>query len=214
MHPVLQMIREGEHQQQDFKFRVDDARKIAVTLAAFANTDGGRLLVGVKDNGKIAGVRTSEEWHVIEGAADLYCDPPVDVEAHRWEVEGKEVLEVVVNPRGREVHKARDSKGRWWAFFRKDDRNLKAHIVQMALWQEKIEPRGSLIEVLPKEKQVLELLREGPRALNEIQRAVGMPRRALITYLAHLMRWELIELDFEGERPHQWRFQLIQSLHS
>ena len=45
------LIAEGEHQQQDFKFEISDARKIAKTLSAFANTDGGRLLIGVKDNG-------------------------------------------------------------------------------------------------------------------------------------------------------------------
>lgn len=54
-------IAEGEHQQQDFKFEISDARKIAKSLSAFSNTDGGRLLVGVKDNGKIAGVRSEEE---------------------------------------------------------------------------------------------------------------------------------------------------------
>ncbi len=42
------LIAEGEHQQQDFKFEISDARKIAKTLSAFANTDGGRLLIGVK----------------------------------------------------------------------------------------------------------------------------------------------------------------------
>ena len=51
------LIAEGEHQQQDFKFEISDARKIAKTLSAFSNTDGGRLLIGVKDNGKIAGRR-------------------------------------------------------------------------------------------------------------------------------------------------------------
>lgn len=211
MHPVIQKIREGEHQRQDFKFRVDDARKIAITLVAFANTDGGRLLIGVKDNGKIAGVHSAEEWHVIEGAADLYCDPPVELEAHRWEVDGKEVLEVEVRPRGRKVHKAQDKDGRWWAYLRRNDRNLKAHIVQIAQWQEDVRPRGSLIELQPEEKRVLEVLREGDLTLNQIQRAVGMPRRALVSYLAHLMRWGLIELDYNGEQPHQWYFRLIQS---
>ena len=59
------LIAEGEHQQQDFKFEISDARKIAKTLSAFANTDGGRLLIGVKDNGKIAGVRSEEEKYII-----------------------------------------------------------------------------------------------------------------------------------------------------
>lgn len=60
------LIAEGEHQQQDFKFEISDTRKIAKTLSAFANTDGGRLLIGVKDNGKIAGVRSDEEKYMIE----------------------------------------------------------------------------------------------------------------------------------------------------
>ena len=45
------MIEEGEHLQQDFKLRVDDPHKIAKTIAAFANSEGGRLLIGVRDSG-------------------------------------------------------------------------------------------------------------------------------------------------------------------
>ena len=59
------LISEGEHVHQDFKFAISDARKIAKSLSAFANTEGGRLLVGVKDNGKIAGVRSEEELYMI-----------------------------------------------------------------------------------------------------------------------------------------------------
>ena len=69
------LIAEGEHQQQDFKFEISDARKIAKTLSAFANTDGGKLLIGVKDNGKIAGVRSDEEQYMIEAAARTLLQP-------------------------------------------------------------------------------------------------------------------------------------------
>lgn len=43
------LIAEGEHLQQDFKFEISDARKIAKTLSAFANTRGGKLLIDDKD---------------------------------------------------------------------------------------------------------------------------------------------------------------------
>jgi predicted HTH transcriptional regulator len=56
-HPLEVLIAQGEHQQFDFKFEVSDSKKIAKTLSAFANTDGGRLLIGVKDNGNITGTR-------------------------------------------------------------------------------------------------------------------------------------------------------------
>ena len=78
------LIAEGEHQQQDFKFEISDARKIAKTLSAFANTDGGRLLIGVKDNGKIEGVRSEEEKYPRSGIyhADIYSGRPASISSH------------------------------------------------------------------------------------------------------------------------------------
>ena len=73
---VLRMIAEGEHQQQDFKLRVDDAAKIAKTLCAFANSHGGRLLIGVRDSGEVAGCRVEEEFHMVQCAAEVHCHPP------------------------------------------------------------------------------------------------------------------------------------------
>ena len=58
---IQRLIAEGEHLHQDFKFAISDARKIARTFSAFANAGGGHLLVGVKDNGVVAGIRTDEE---------------------------------------------------------------------------------------------------------------------------------------------------------
>ena len=77
---IQQLISEGEHIQQDFKFAISDARKIAQSISAFANTQGGRLLIGVKDNEKIAGVRSEEEIYMIEAAARMYCRPQVELE--------------------------------------------------------------------------------------------------------------------------------------
>jgi len=47
---LRKLIAEGENQHLDFKYCVSDSRKIARTLSAFANSDGGRLLIGVRDN--------------------------------------------------------------------------------------------------------------------------------------------------------------------
>ena len=68
---IYNLIAQGEHVRQDFKYEISDARKIARSVSAFANTEGGRLLVGVNDNGKIAGVRSEEEIYMIEAAARL-----------------------------------------------------------------------------------------------------------------------------------------------
>ena len=93
---IQQLIAKGEHIHQDFKYEISGARKIAKSLSAFANTEGGRLLVGVKDNGKIAGVRSEEEIYMIEAAATMYCKPPIEVEMFTHRIEGRTVLEAVI----------------------------------------------------------------------------------------------------------------------
>ena len=42
-HYIQDLILEGEHEHQDFKYQITDARKIARSIAAFANNSGGHL---------------------------------------------------------------------------------------------------------------------------------------------------------------------------
>ncbi|MDE6288766.1 MAG: ATP-binding protein, partial [Muribaculaceae bacterium] len=83
---IMALVAEGEHDRQDFKYAVSDARKIARSISAFANAGGGRLLIGVKDNGAIAGVRNEEDAYVVELAAHRYCDPPQEVDFKAYSV--------------------------------------------------------------------------------------------------------------------------------
>ena len=93
---IQHLIAQGEHQQLDFKFEISDAKKIAKTFVAFANTDGGTLLIGVKDNGAIAGVRSEEEKFMAESAAKMYCNPEVEFTSKEWVINKKVVLEIKI----------------------------------------------------------------------------------------------------------------------
>ena len=144
MSYILRMIEEGEHQHQDFKLRVDDAEKIAKTLSAFANTDGGRLLIGVRDSGEVAGCRVEEEFHMIQCAAEVHCHPPVAFESQVWKHGYMSVLEIKVprSPQRPHFIERRESVpgggrpgDRWQAFLRKDDKIHKASPVMIKVWQ-------------------------------------------------------------------------------
>ena len=128
------MIAEGEHQQQDFKTRIDDSRKIARTLVAFANSDGGRLLIGVKDNGTVSGVRVDEELHMVEAAAELYCKPTIEFRSQVWKADVRSVLEVVVEPSRHRPHRSEDEEGQWNAYLRLEDENIRANAVLSRCW--------------------------------------------------------------------------------
>jgi predicted HTH transcriptional regulator len=135
VNPIFKLIAEGEHQTQDFKYCINDSRKIAKSLVAFANTDGGRLLIGVKDNGHIIGVRSEEEYYMVEAAAKIYSNPKINFTTQQWNVEGKIILEVMIEPSLSKPHYAQTETGDWIAFVRKKDENILANSVLLKLWK-------------------------------------------------------------------------------
>lgn len=160
---IIKLIEEGEHQQQDFKYCISDSRKIARTLVAFANTDGGRLLVGIKDNGRIVGVRSDEEYYMVDSAAKMYSKPAIEFTTRQHFVEGKTVLEVIIDPSDEKPHYALDDEGKWWAYFRKDDENRLANKVMIEVWKRKKSADGILISFSEDEKCLLDYLENNKR---------------------------------------------------
>ncbi len=160
---LYKMIGEGEHQQQDFKFCINDSKKIAKSLVAFANTNGGRLLIGVKDNGKVAGVRTEEEYYMIESAAKIYSNPPVSFSVKQWFTEGKTVLEIGVLPSNKKPHYALDDSGKWLAYTRVDDENILTHRIQLAVWKKLKRKQGIHFTYSDDEKFLVNYLQENEK---------------------------------------------------
>lgn len=198
---IYDLIKEGEHQQQDFKFEISDARKIAKTLSAFANTDGGRLLVGVKDNGRIAGVRSDEEIYMIDAAAKLYCQPRIDCRMNTYQVEGRTVLEVIVLPGREKPYYAKDHENKCWAYIRIKDENILATPVHLKVWQQENTPQGSFVHYSSQEQLLMEYLSgHAFITLNQYSRLARISRLRAEHILAKFIRFGLVEIVFENHR--------------
>lgn len=197
IHYIKKLIQEGEHQRLDFKFEISDARKIARSLVAFANTDGGTLLIGVKDNGNIAGVRSDEEIYMVEAAATLYCRPRIEIHFKKWTVEGKSVLEVMV-PRSEEApHFADTGDGKWLVFIRIHDENILASSVHLKVWKQKKHPRGVYLELTEKEDMLLKYLEiHNTISLSQFCRLALLTRRAAENILANLISLGILEMVY------------------
>ena len=203
---IHNLIKEGEHVHQDFKFEISDARKIAKSLSAFANTEGGRLLIGVKDNGKIAGIRSEEEIYMIESAANLYCEPEVQLSNRLYTVEGKQVLVVTVEEAEEKPVKAIDENKKAWAYVRIKDENILASIVHLNKWKHNQKEKDVMMVYSEREQHLLDLLAEnGPLTINQCSRLAHIPRREVSELLADFIRFELVEEIF---KDHTFFFQL------
>jgi hypothetical protein len=195
---LAQRIAEGEHQMLDFKYAVNDARKIAITLCAFANTDGGTLLIGVKDNGAIAGAKLQEEEHMIQAAATMYSKLPIEYSTQGWKAGDRYVLEVIIPASRHRPHLAVNELGEWKAYVRRHDQNFPAPGVLMQYWKSDHTPITEKYFHTEKEKRLFEALshQEG-FTVSQLSKMSRIPRPIVTTLLARFMRWELVTMEFE-----------------
>ena len=192
------LIQEGEHQQQDFKYRVDDACKLAQSVSAFANTDGGRLLIGVRDDGRIAGVRSEEEIYVMHKAAYKFCQPEASIRFDTYHADGNAVVVATVLPSDKRPICAQDEKGQMRAYIRIKDENIVASPVLFTLWRESQKPQGAIITYDDDIRRLLEVM-QGQQTLNQIVKRARLPRHKVVTLLACLIRFGTAKWEYVGQ---------------
>lgn len=75
---IKELIAQGESTCLEFKRKIISPVKLAKELAAFANTKGGNLLIGVDDDGSIVGIESEKTAiELVNNVCDFYIDPPI-----------------------------------------------------------------------------------------------------------------------------------------
>lgn len=195
---LQRLIAEGEHENQDFKFQISDARKIARSISAFANNSGGRLLIGVKDNGVIAGVRNEEDIYVIEQAAQLYCRPEQTPEFTAYKDEdGAVVIIAEIARAARRPVQASEPDGSWRAYYRMADENIVASPLMVKAWRRKASDRPTLFSLTDSEKRLIELLSSGRCiSLEEVMTECRMSSAAAEDMILNLYALEAVDFRY------------------
>lgn len=200
---LRKLIDEGENQQLDFKYAINDSRKIARTLVAFSNTDGGRLLIGVRDNGSIAGIRTDEELYMVDTAAHLFCRPEIIYTTKQHITAGKTILEVEVFKGSQRPYQSKDEDGRWIAYFRHKDQNLAVNRVLLQVWRKEEKRSGVMVRFGKTENLLLDYLtKHGSITLSKFRKIAQISSHRAESILANLIIFKtlLIEASEKGFR--------------
>lgn len=173
---ISQLVTQGEHSTQDFKFAISDARKIARSISAFANAEGGHLLIGVKDNGVVAGVRNEEDIFVVEQAASRYCRPKIEVEftAYSYDTNVVVIRAAIPRAKSRPV-RCQEADGKWRAYYRVNDENIVAHHLMVRSWT----ANSSDFALTTVTAQLIGFLESKPTGaeIDEITHSLGISRR-------------------------------------
>lgn len=200
---LIDLIAEGEHVRQDFKFKIDEQRKIARTLCAFANTEGGRLLIGVNDKHKIVGCNPSEELNLIKNAARIFCKPEVIVSSKIWQEDFRLVLEIDVVVSDDKPHKAMDDESTWRTYIRIKDQTTVVNKIIERVWFERKNRTLIPIELEEEEKEILKIIQEEqPITLSRLYKKAEMQLRKVDKSLVFLICRDLVDFIFEKEGIH------------
>ncbi|MCK6447529.1 MAG: ATP-binding protein [Planctomycetes bacterium] len=109
---LAELLAEGEGRRLEFKEGFSNPEKLARTLAAFANTRGGVLVIGVDDAGRVRGVpRPDEVRRELAAAARDAVDPPLELEPRTLELDGKRVVVATIELSKRRPHAVLHASG-------------------------------------------------------------------------------------------------------
>lgn len=185
---IKRYLRQGEGDMLDYKQEISSANKIAKTMVSFANNKGGTLLVGVRDNRTIAGIRTEDEKYMLDLAASFYCKPEIPLQIIEHELGDKVILECIV-PEGEEKpYAAKGDDGKYWVYVRNKDKSLLASKIVVDVLRRQASNRGTLIKYGKNEEALLKYLRENERiTLQEFRKKVNISKWRASKILVNLI---------------------------
>ena len=123
------LVRQGEGTSLEFKLKASHPEKIIREMVAFANSKGGKLLVGVGDDKTIPGLKfVDEEEYILVRAIEKNCFPPLHYEIERIAITDERDVLVFNIPKSKEkphfVHLENEEHRK--AYVRVKDRSVQA----------------------------------------------------------------------------------------
>lgn len=96
---LYEIIEAGEDSRNQFKLLFNSPDALAAEITAFANTNGGRILVGINDDGAIRGINYQEVEQLNQMISNVCLQkiyPPLSVETENIKVDDKVVVIIKV----------------------------------------------------------------------------------------------------------------------
>ena len=197
LQDLTRLVTLGEGAYLEFKRKVPRPERMAKEVLAFANTHGGRVLIGVADDGTIHGVRdAAEEEYALRTALHAHCSPDVDVTMKRVPVTHKrDVILVLVPESTTKPHYLTDNGDEPVAYVRVGDMSVEASPEALRLMEAERTEEGVTFEFGDTELILMRYLEDyGRITVKQFANLARIPRPHASQTLVLLARANVLRL--------------------
>ncbi len=193
-----ELVRKGEGQQLEFKQKAAFPDKLAREMVAFANTDGGRLLVGVADGGSLTGVKCAdEEQFAIEKAIDQHIKPQIRYEFELIPLTRKRsILHYnIFETRRKPIYFLPDPSKKGYAFVRVEDKSVKASREMVEILRRSKSKKSYPVQLTEAEQSLFRFLDSNENiTLSDFVAVAGISRSRASQILVNLVISNILQI--------------------
>ncbi|MBP3191712.1 helix-turn-helix domain-containing protein [Natronogracilivirga saccharolytica] len=162
LRDLKNLIRSGEGLMLEFKRSISSPEKIAREIAAFANTHGGHLVIGVDDDRSIYGVESyHEQDFYLEQAAHELCSPALTYHMQVIPYYQREILHVYIEESDRKPVAVANGQGDA-VYVRLDDQSVRASDEMTEILRSQSSNKGVTFHYGNNEQKLFRYLNEYP----------------------------------------------------
>lgn len=206
---LKELISSGESSTLEFKRKISSNEKIAKEISAFANTIGGKILLGVDDDGTIIGAESEKgDIDSIETICEFYIDPPLTPKIEIVQVARKDVIVIHISKGPKRPHKVvlnpDEKKKEKHAYIRVGDKSLLAsREMARVLAAQNPDTPPLVLSIGEKEKRLFDYLNKNERAsVKDFARLVNISVRRSEQLMVRLVRAGVLQIHNDSEQDY------------
>lgn len=157
---LRKLVNEGEGQKLEFKLKTHHPDKIMKEVVAFANSDGGYLLLGVADDGEIKGLKFPEEdKYVISQSMEKHVEPEISYSRNEILLDnGRTVLVYKIDKSTDHIIYFNSGTDGLKIYVRNSDRSIQASREVRRILKEKLKNKSYRFQYGEKENKLIKYL--------------------------------------------------------
>jgi len=201
---IKKLVLEGETDTLEFKKKANFPEKIVKEIVAFANTRGGRLLIGVDDDSTVTGIKNYEEdiFSLNEAIAN-YCMPSIKYQLDVVKMnEKRAVLHYTIYESKDKPHfvKGENQRKNRKSYIRLADRSIQASLEMIEILKRRKHTRNIKVNFGEKERILMNYLGEHDNiTLTTFSEIANIKRSAASKTLVWLVAANILDIEAREE---------------